>query len=125
MPKGGMSRLRSGGNGRTGLRDCPPELREILQAYIESPQLLAGLPPAARAEREQQIAALQATRAMRSEASRRGHEVRRARETARLIDLLVDAGDDAERVWDGLTPRQQQLVDEEIAAEIAREKGAK
>lgn len=90
MPKGGSSRFRSGGNGRLGVRDCPVELRQILEAYIETPSLLDGLPPAARAEREQQIAALQATRAMRSEASRRGHETRAARRKVPAWELAEE-----------------------------------
>jgi hypothetical protein len=79
MPKGSSSRVRSGGNGRAGLRDTPADLRGILQKYVDNPQLLDGLPPDERALREAQLARFKATTAMRSDASRRGHEVRRRR----------------------------------------------
>jgi hypothetical protein len=62
------------------------------------------------------LAQFKATAAMRSDASR----TRRQRETQRLIDRLVDAEDDAEmeRVWDGLTPRQQELVNDQLDREM-------
>lgn len=83
MPKGGVSRSRSGGNGRAGLRDTPAELREILQKYIENPALLDGLPPGEREVRQQQIAHYESVRRMRSAATRRGHETRRLQREAR------------------------------------------
>jgi hypothetical protein len=87
MPKGSSSRFRSGGNGRLGVRDCEPNLRQILEIYREIPSLLNGLPAGERAEREQQIAAYEAARAMRSEASRRGHETRRAQKKLSVWEL--------------------------------------
>jgi hypothetical protein len=87
MPKGSSSGVRSGGNGRAGLRDCPPELRGILQAYIENPALLARLPAPERAQREQQIAAYQAQRQARSASTKRGHETRAARRKGAAVPV--------------------------------------
>jgi hypothetical protein len=87
MPKGNSNKFRADGNGRTGLRDCPPNLREILQAYIETPSLLDGLPPSQRAQREEQIAAYEATRAMRSAATKAGWETRRAQKKLSVWEL--------------------------------------
>ena len=106
------------------MRDCPPALRRTLEAYIANPALLDGLPPGERALREQQLAAMRATRAMRSAASRAGHVVRRQRETQRLIDLLTDPDDPraVDEIWETFSVKQCELVEAWCRAEEARER---
>ena len=130
MAKGGMSRHRSAGNGRAGLRDTPAEIRRTLEIYVRNSSLLAGLPLAERALREQQISTLKATMAKRSAATKAGHEVRRQRETARLVDLLTDPDDPRtiDEIWETLNDRECDLVLEWCRREEereARERGAK
>jgi hypothetical protein len=119
MPKGSTAKHRI--STRAGVFDCPRELRETLALFVKNPQLLDGLPPAERELRREQIARFQAIRAKRSEATPRGHEVRRDREARRLLDRLSDpdapgGNDSIDLIWATLSDRQQQLVLDWMAA---------
>lgn len=126
MGKGGNQQL-SDGRRRAGVREVPAEVARQIEEWIANPSKLDELPPARQRIAEQQITSYRATLDRRSATAKAGHATRRAREIVRVVDFLSNPDDDTpvEVLWDRLTARQQELVNEWADAEIARERSEK